>query len=144
VRVVADTNIIVSGSLWAGIPRQILEGARAGSFQLLTTDALLTELSTVLAREKFRARLGRAGVTVEAVVLALANLAEVVTPAEIPPTIVDDPADDQVLAAAIGGPADLVVSGDQHLLKLGSFRAVRIVTAREALSVLAELGRRPK
>ncbi len=60
----------------------------------------------------------------------------VVTPAVIAPTIARDPADDQVLAAALAAHAGLIVSGDAHLLDLKRFQSIPIVTAREALGQL--------
>jgi putative PIN family toxin of toxin-antitoxin system len=53
-RVVADTNIVVSGLLWRGGPRQILDAARDGVIELFTSGALLDELEEVLTREKIR------------------------------------------------------------------------------------------
>ncbi len=62
-RVVADTNIVVSGLLWRGNPRLILDAARDGGIDLYTSGALLDELEEVLVREKFSGRLRAAGVT---------------------------------------------------------------------------------
>jgi putative PIN family toxin of toxin-antitoxin system len=101
-RVVADTNTVVSGLLWHGPPRQLLDAARAGTITLVTTAALL-ELARVQARPKFAQRIERAGVGVEELVETYGTLAEQVTPADIPPTITADPDDDAVLAAAAGG-----------------------------------------
>ena len=138
-RVVADTNTVVSGSLWPGKPRTLLDVARAGACQLVTSQPLLNELTTVLMRSKFQGRLIRAGKTVAALLTAYRDLTEEVAPANIPPTILADAADDAVLAAALGGDADLIVSGDAHLLNLGRFHHLRIVTVDEALALIAAL-----
>lgn len=138
-RVVADTNTLVSGSLWPGVPRQLLDLARTGACQLITSEPLLNELAAVLGRGKFQGRLERAGLTVESLLGTYRRLAQVVSPAPIPPTVLSDPADDQVLAAALSGQAHLIVSGDADLLTLSTFRGIRILTARQAISVLAEI-----
>ena len=70
-----------------------------------------------------------------------AALTTVVIPAIIPPTIINDPADDAVLACALGAAADLIVSGDRHLLDLNEHQGIQIITAAEALQVLLEAGR---
>lgn len=62
-RVVADTNTVVSGLLWHGPPRKLFDAARKGEFELFTSVALLTELEEVLGREKFAKRLAIADVT---------------------------------------------------------------------------------
>jgi putative PIN family toxin of toxin-antitoxin system len=74
VRVVADTNTVVSGLLWHGNPRQVLEAARAGTFQLYASAALLAEIEEVLQRPKFAQRLSFAGVTSRTLVMGYAAL----------------------------------------------------------------------
>jgi uncharacterized protein len=128
-RVVADTNIIVSGLLWSGNPRQILDTARAGDIQLFTTAILLAELEDVLSREKFTARLASAGVEVRDLVLGYAALASVIEPAEIKPVILTDPDDDAVLACAVAAHGEVIVSGDRHLLDLKQYHDIRIINA---------------
>jgi len=63
VHVVADTNTVISGLLWHGPPRQVLDAARTGTLALSTSAALLAELAEVLQRPKFAERLARANVT---------------------------------------------------------------------------------
>jgi putative PIN family toxin of toxin-antitoxin system len=138
-RIVADTNTVVSGSLWPGKSRALLDAARAGECQLITTQILLDELLDVAGRAQFAGRLQRAGATVEALLAAYRDLVEVVVPAEITPTVIADPDDDAVLACALAGRADLIVSGDAHLLNLKHFHHIRILTVREALEVIAQL-----
>jgi putative PIN family toxin of toxin-antitoxin system len=64
-RVVSDTNIVVSGFLWRGLPRRILDAARDGIIELYTSPVLLEGLEDVLSREKFASRLAAAQVTVQ-------------------------------------------------------------------------------
>ena len=64
-RIVPDTNIVVSGLLWRGNPRRILDVARDGIIELFTSPTLLEELEDVLSREKFARRLAAANVTVQ-------------------------------------------------------------------------------
>lgn len=97
-RVVADTNIIISGLLWRGNPRLVLEMARAGAIDLFTSVTLLTELEDVLSREKFARRLASVGVVPHDLALGYAALALVIEPTNIEPAIVADPDDDAVLA----------------------------------------------
>jgi len=133
-RVVADTNIVVSGLMWRGNPRKILDAARAGDLILVTTGTLLAELEDVLGREKFAERLASAGVTVRDLVLGYAALASVTEPAEIEPVILEDPDDDAVIACAIAGRCEVIVSGDSHLLNLERFQNIRILTAAELVA----------
>ena len=128
-RAVADTNVVVSGLLWRGSPRRILDAARAGNIDLFTTAVLLAELEDVLGRKKLAERLASAGVVSRDLVLGYAALASVIKPAEIEPVILGDPDDDAVLACAVAADSDVIVSGDRHLLDLKRYRDIPIVTA---------------
>jgi putative PIN family toxin of toxin-antitoxin system len=136
-RLVLDTNSVVSGLLWAGAPRHLLDAARAGQVTLHTTLVLLTELDDVLRRAKFAPRLNAAGVTASTLVVGYAALATLVAPAPITPVVLADPDDDAVLACAVAAPVDAIVSGDQHLLALGAYHQIPILTASDALTRLA-------
>jgi len=132
-RVVLDTNILISGLLWSGPPRQILDAARRGEIELFTTQTLLDELADVLGREKFVTRLEQADVSSDTLVTGFRALATLVEPQNIPPTILDDPDDDAVLACAVASKATGIVSGDSHLLKLAKFSNIPILTAPDLL-----------
>jgi uncharacterized protein len=134
VRVVADTNTLVSGLLWHGNPRRVLDAARAGTLQMYTTAALLAELEEVLHRPKFAQRLALAGVTSHTLVFGYAALARLVDPAEIAPVILADPDDDAVLACAVAARAEVIVSGDSHLLDLKDYNGILLVTTAQLLT----------
>jgi putative PIN family toxin of toxin-antitoxin system len=128
---------VVSGLLWSGAPRQVLDAARAGQVTLFTTLVLLAELDDVLGRPKFGARLHAAGVHAQTLVVGYAALATLVTPAPLAPVILADPDDDAVLAGAVAAQATAIISGDQHLLALGSYQHIPILTAPDAVARLS-------
>ena len=136
-RFVRDMNLLVSGMIAAGLPRRLVDGAKAGEFELCTSEGLLAELLDALSRNKFAARLAQAGLAPAVIVDDLRRLAVVVSPPSVPRVVPTDPDDDHVLAAALAGNADLIASGDKRdLLPLGSFRGILIVTARAAVERL--------
>jgi putative PIN family toxin of toxin-antitoxin system len=142
VRLVLDTNLLVSGVIATGLPRRLIDGAKAGEFELCTSEVLLAELLNVLSREKFVARLGQAGLTPKGIVDDLRRLAVVVSPADVPRVVPTDPDDDHVIAVAVTGQADLIASGDKRdLLPMGSFQDIPIITAREAVERLEARGK---
>ena len=141
-RIAADTNLLVSGVISQGPPRQLVDAAKAGVFELCTSEVLLAELLAVLSREKFAARLAQAGLTPAWIVDELRKLAVVVSPSAVPRVIAGDADDDHVLAAALAGSADLIASGDKrHVLPLGSYQGIPIVTARQAVEWLEAEGK---
>lgn len=114
-----------------------MDAADAGLIQLVSSEALMAELARVLRRDKFAARLRRSVLTAERVLDGYRSVVEVVTPTVIPPTVLVDPDDDAVLAAAVGGNAAVIVSGDRDLLDLRVFRQIPILRAGEALELIA-------
>jgi predicted nucleic acid-binding protein len=54
------------------------------------------------------------------------------------PGVTRDPKDDAVVACAVEGEADYIVSGGQDLLTLGEFRGIRVVTSREFVEILTD------
>ena len=132
-RLVLDTNAAISGLLWGGTSGQLIEAAEAGRIEIASSMPLLSELQGILTRAKFAQQLARRSLTVTDLFDGYAALVTMLLPAAITPTITRDPTDDQVLACALAAHADLIVSGDAHLLDLKRFHDIDIVTPAEAL-----------
>lgn len=137
-RLVLDTNIVASGLLWDGTPARLIDAAQAGVIEIYTSRTLVAELTRILERAKFAKAIATSGVGIEGLVLGYAELALLVEPMPIPPTIIADPDDDHVLACALAAEAELIVSGDRHLLGLGVYQNIEIITAAQALERIAE------
>jgi putative PIN family toxin of toxin-antitoxin system len=133
VRLVLDTNTAISGLLWHGTPGKLIDAAHTKSATLCTSAILLDELRGVLTRAKFAKQLEARGLNAIDVFDGYAALTTIVVPAIIHPTIVNDPSDDAVLACALGAKAELIVSGDRHVLDLKEYQGIPIVTVAEAL-----------
>lgn len=135
-RVVADTNTVVSGTLWHGNPRRILDAARDDLIELFTSKALLAELQNVLGRGKFAERLLLSNHTAYEVVRNYAYLATVIHVEETERVVIRDPDDDAVIACAKASHYDFIVSGDNDLLELGEYQGIRILDPAGFLSDL--------
>jgi putative PIN family toxin of toxin-antitoxin system len=135
IRVVLDTNVLVSGLLFTGPPSRLASLWRGHRIVLLLSKAVFIEYLRVLAYPKFKLSGEEIKALVDEYVLPFA---EMVTVVETPAIIREDPADDKFLALAAAGRARYIVSGDNHLLALREYRRVKIVTAREFLN-LADL-----
>ncbi len=135
-KVLLDTNVVVSGALWGGAPRQILDLARTGQLRLFTSTSLLLELADVLNRGKFTTRVSQHG-DVQSLLDGYAALAEVFDPDSIPSVISADPDDDHVVACAVAAAVDYIISGDRHLLDLGYCENIPILNAADFLAAYA-------
>ena len=130
-RVVADTNILVSALLFGGLPAAFLDLAFAGTFQLVTSPTLLDELD-----EKLRLKFGLSPHDADRIRLRLESSADVVSTTPTLSVIKNDPDDDRVLECATVGRANTIVSGDRHLLNLTSYEEISIVTVRHFMDRL--------
>jgi putative PIN family toxin of toxin-antitoxin system len=129
-RVVLDSNVIVSGLGWSGAPAKILDAALDGQLVLVTSPPLLAELRRVLGYPKLAKVLGEA----QQIVDLVESSSVVVIPARVIAAVSDE-SDNRVLEAAVEGAADYIVSGDDHLLGLGSFQHIPVIAPREFLKV---------
>lgn len=133
-RLVLDTNVIVSAVFWGGIARQALENAQRDHV-LCFSDATLSELEKVMRYSKFAERTQKLDFTVSEFVDRLTEHAIVIpTPAHGPDIIKTDPDDNKFLSCAIEARAECIVSGDKHLLDLKTFEMVDIITPQTFLS----------
>lgn len=126
-RVVLDTNVLVSAFVFpGGPPEAVYRQVLSGDLAIIVSRPLLAELGRVLV-DKFDWDPAYA----EEVVAQLVRIGELVEPRETVDDIDDDADDNRVLEAAAEGDADLIVSGDRHLLALGSWRDIPIVRPAE-------------
>ncbi len=131
-RVVIDTNVLLSGLLWHGAPHVLLEHVRAGTLGLVSSPAILAELENVIARPKFDVILARSNTSREIALAELRQLAEVIEPPRLDSPVCRDPDDDAVLALALAAQVDLIVSGDDDLIALTRFQGIPISAPAQA------------
>lgn len=130
-RVVFDTNIYISALMFGGLPGALLELALLRSFVLIASDALLDELD-----EKLRIKFGVSVAEADFLRAKLEDVAQVVRPRETLNAIADDSDDNRVLECAVAGSANLIVSGDRHLLKLSRYEGIASVPPRQFIDSL--------
>ena len=131
-RVVLDTNVIVSGLNFPGNERLVLNLARRGRFTLYPSPFVLLEVRGVLVR-KFGWKVGIS----DRAIRMLRVSATIIEPQQLPDVIENNEADNRILACAMESAADYLVTGDRrHLLPLGEHLGTKIVNAPRFLSAL--------
>ena len=130
--VTVDTNVLVSGVFFGGVPGKIVTAAREGVFTLAITPLLLDELRQVFSRAKF-------GVTPDAVRLLIDDLegsATVVYPVKRYQVVERDPDDNAVVDCAVESGSSYIVSGDPHLTEMDVVQGITVVTPRQFVNRL--------
>ena len=139
-RVVLDTNVFVSSLLVKeGPAARVLDTWRARRYLLIASPELIAEIASTLRYPRIRRRYRITENHVQAL-LDLLEADSVMVPgtADVSGSVPEDPDDEIVLACAIDGGADVIVSGDQHLLALGEFKGIEIASIRNFLERLQE------
>ncbi len=130
VRIVLDTNILVSGLLHNGKPRRLLDLAVNGNLELVSSTEMIKELSEVLSRDKFGLSKGEQIVMADFVI----RLSKITVLKSKFKAVKEDPDDDIVINTAYDGDAEYIVTGDRAILSLKKFGKISIVKANEMLN----------
>jgi putative PIN family toxin of toxin-antitoxin system len=137
-RVVIDTNVIVSGLLSrTGAPAEILDAWRGRQFLMLSSAAIISEVKAVLGYPRIKERYSITAEAIDQVVALLEQHALLVDGGDAAAgSIPADPRDEMFLACAQAGGADYIVSGDHHLLDLNETYGIPVLNARDFLELL--------
>ena len=121
----------------AGAPARVFDRLDAEAFELLVSEPILAEYARGLSYPHLTSRLRLDAVAIARVISGLRQFAILVEPKESFTVIPDDPTDDKFLECAHAGEAEHVVSGDKHLLRLGEYRGIQILSPAGSVALLA-------
>ena len=128
-KLVLDSNVLISALMFGGKPRDILDLAIKELIEVAISDDILEEIKEVLEGKKFHFPKRIVG----ALIREIQELADYVEPEEKIEAVPEDPEDNRVLECAVESGANIIVSGDSHLLALQSFGQVKIMNPDEFL-----------
>jgi uncharacterized protein len=127
IRVVLDTNVVISALLWNGVARQVIYMAESNQISVYTSLVLLEELEEKLNHPKFAKKFSQTQISPSELMTAYKVFVTVIVAPPLSKPVCDDPDDDTVLACAIASNAQVIVSGDKDLLRLNSFEKIPIM-----------------
>ena len=130
-KIVLDTNVIVSAFGWRGAPHHILLRCISGDFRLHISPALLAEATRVLAYPKLEFSQSQ----IDEFTALIVEIAAVVEPDFALDIVAADPSDNRALECAVAAGCRYVVTGDRHLLELGTLQDIQILTPDAFLSL---------
>ncbi|HQX56629.1 MAG TPA: putative toxin-antitoxin system toxin component, PIN family [Pyrinomonadaceae bacterium] len=133
-RIVVDTNVVVSGLLFGGAPLKVLRAASLGIVDLFTSNALVAEFSEVIERPHLDRKFSEANATRRRLVSDYQAIVTVVNVAPLAERVSRDFDDDEVLACALAADCEFIVTGDKDLLVLSEYRGIRILNPTDFLA----------
>ena len=135
-KIVLDTNVLVSGVIASGASAQIVDAVRREEFKLVTSAHMLEEFGDVISRRRIARKYPKAAEKADDLLDFIRAFALVVPGIPGKAQISADRDDDYVLACALEGEAECIVSGDPHLLDLKSYQGIPILTPRDFFSAM--------
>lgn len=136
-KLVLDTNTIVSAFFWEGNEFELLKKIEEGKALLFTSEEILNEIEDVINRPKFKEVLRATNQTTAIIIQKIISLSQLVIGPRLRENIVkDDQKDDKFIESAVNANADIIVSGDSHLLKIKEHKGIRIMKTIEVIKLL--------
>ncbi|UCH88333.1 MAG: putative toxin-antitoxin system toxin component, PIN family [Thermoplasmata archaeon] len=126
-KVVLDTNVLISGIYWEGNESIILKACKMQNLTNYISPETLEEFKKVLFYNKFKLTPSEIELAIETVL----SFSTVITPKIKLNVIKIDPVDNIFLECALASHADCIISGDKHLLKLGSYKKIEIMKSKD-------------
>ncbi len=140
-KVVIDTNVFISATFWRGPPSRVLELVESEEIELLISHDILAEFIDVLAYPEVQKKAMNMNLEMRWTLKDLSQLAKTVYPSRTIRIVLNDPDDDKIIECAVEGKVDFIISQDKHLLKLGEFEGIKIVSPMEFLKRMMGRGR---
>lgn len=134
-RVVLDTNILVSATFWIGASNKIIKNIENKEIQLILSSEIIQEFSDVLNYEEIQNKIKDKKLEMQYSVEKIISIATIIQPIIQLNVIEEDPDDNIILECAIEGNADYIISYDKCLLNLKEFKGIKILTPEEFLRI---------
>jgi len=130
-RIILDTNVLISGIFFSGPPYQILQAWRDGNISIILSQEIFDEYRRVA--ETLSSQFNE--ISIDDILNLIAINADFFQPIELSQSICDDPDDDKFIACAIASNVKVIVTGDKHLLKVTGFKGIEIITPKQFIEL---------
>ena len=137
-KLVLDTNIIVSAFFWEGNEAELFRKIEQGKAKLYITIEILKEVEEVIKRPKFNEVMRKANLTPDQIMQKIVSLSHLVIAPKITVKVCRDEKDNKFLECAESAKVDYLVSGDEDLLSLKEYKGIPIVRTSKILQLLNE------
>jgi len=138
-KVVLDTNIIISATFWEGTPFRIMEFIKDNKIELFISEEILKEYSEVINYPEIKDKIKDKYLEARTTFDELINISKLIVPTRKIDIVEEDPDDNAIIECAVEGNVNYIITKDNHLLKLKEFERIKIVLPEDFLKIF--LGR---
>ena len=132
-RIVLDTNVLISAAFWYGSSNEIMEKIERNEIELILSKEIIEEFSRVLGYEEIQEKIKNKSLEMKRTVGRVVSLSKIVVPSTRATIVKDDPDDNKFIEAALEGKANYIITQDNHLLKIKKYKGIKIVSPSEFL-----------
>jgi putative PIN family toxin of toxin-antitoxin system len=129
-KIVLDTNVLISGIFFSGPPSTILHAWHSRKRQLCVSVDILEEYLNVAERLASR----YAGIEYEGILELIVQNSELVQAPDLPDRVSKDPDDDKFLACALASNTSIIVSGDSDLILVSGYADIQVLPPKAFVS----------
>ena len=136
-KLVLDTNTLLSAFFWKGNEFELFKKIEKGKAQLFLSENIVDEIENVINRPKFKEAIRISNQTPEQIVQKIVSVSHLVIGPKLKENVVkEDKSDDKFIECALNAKADIIVSGDKHLLKIKEYKGIKIMITSDVLKLL--------
>ncbi len=136
-KIVLDTNVWVSALLWGDKPAEIVKAAEEGRVTIFVSEQIIGEITQVLDYPKLKTVHQELGLRNSDLIESILKITKFVQVTEKIQVVKEHQADDKFIECASAAKARYLVSGDKHLLKIGSYKGTQIISVSDFLKALS-------
>lgn len=135
-KAVLDTNVWVSALLWGGKPAEIIKAAEQNKIYIVISEEIVNEINQVLNYPKLKQIYQVESLNHEELIEAVLKIVHFVKVTKRIKIVLEHPTDNKFIECALEAKADYIVSGDKHLLKVGAYKKIPIISVTNFLQIL--------
>ncbi|MFA5993230.1 MAG: putative toxin-antitoxin system toxin component, PIN family [Candidatus Pacearchaeota archaeon] len=137
-RVVLDTNVLVSGTFWTGVSFKILKMIDSGKFSLILSPEIINEYYETINFDEIIEKVNMKNLIANEIVQKVISNSMIVKSLQKLDIVKEDSDDNIILECAVEGNAEYILSYDRHLLNLKEFNNIKILAPEEFLNIAEE------
>ncbi len=134
-KITVDTNVLISATFWSGASDKIITKVESKEIELILSEEIIKEYSEVLNYKEIQEKVKGKNLEMKRTIGKIISISTIISPRVKLNAVIDDPDDNAILECAKEGNVDYVVSSDKHLLKIGQFQNIKIITPEEAMKL---------